>query len=650
MVARLDQAAPLVGNIGLLVDDDTVALWTFAEVAGVACSDQVGTVDDLAADGVDLPSIVPDGAWAQSIARNFTDGGFVAGDRTGAELTSAITRDLTIQAILSIPLDGTPRATIVARGLGGSSAERVAFALEVHPIGGGGTDTHTIRLCWEDSAGVETIDTGADFVAPPTGVEVLLVTATRRWEASDRVVCRYYIGGDLVGESTSTGGAIAGDTTGHLSIGCRKVAGVFDRRWASTIDELKITAHEMQAEQVAATWRRLAVHQPAGAELVQALPAPGAPISGNPDSRIQRLLRLAGQALGLAAARGEQLGDIMPDRAYGRVLERWEQLAGLPSLGLASVEARRVRLVAHLRRKGWTEDNVFDAVAVLLDADAGDLELDNFSNTYGDTFATLRAERWNAEIGASSQGWDVTGGKLRARAAVADGLRLDGTHRDGLACMMSITHARAIYVAARVTLTSLPNDGAEAGLYLRHGHNGDHLFLGVRNTAGVYEVVSQRFRGNVAIDAVPVVQATVTSADRWLRFRRLEGGSFIGTIADAPIEVGWSADGVTYSTASITWSNVFRWSGFYARGDASIAGNLDVRFSDWHARTPYGSRPFTVYVFRDLGLGGSPDVLGASALLRRFRHAYVHAAAITSRSVLCDDTGSGCDLGPMGGI
>ena len=645
MVAVLDTAYP--GNIGLLVDEQTAALWTFAEVAGVPCSDGAGVVDDLADDPDGAgPTITSSGAWAQSIARDFTAGGLVGADLApvvGA--TTALTRDLTIQVVLSIPSNGTDRATIVARGLGGSAAERVPFALELEDAAGA---TRRVRLCWEDSAGVEAIDAGATF-AHPGDAAVVLLTATRRWEASDRVVCRYYLGEELIGESVSADGEIGGDTTGHISIGCRRVAGVYARRWAAPIDELKITAHEMQAEEVSATWRRLAVHQPAGAELVQALPAPGTPISGNPASRIQRLLRFAGQALGFAAARGEQLRDLLPDRAYGDVLERWERMAGLPTLGLASVEARRVRVIAHLRRKGWTRDNIFDAVAVLLDCDAADLELDNFSNTYTDDFASIRAERWSADDAASAVGWSVLAGKLRVQASVAQGIRLDGTHRDGPVCIMPIHRPDGLYHAARLTLTGLPADGGEAGLYLRHGYNGDHLFFGVRNTAGVYEVVSERFRGNVAVAAV-TVHATVTNADRWLRITMPVDGTVLGTVADANVELSWSADGATYTTATVLWARAFYWIGFYARGDASIVTAVDVRFSEWLARTPYGDRPFNAYVYRDPGLGGSPDVLGASALLRRFRHAYVHSAAITSRSLLCDDTGSGCDLGPMGGI
>ena len=641
MVAILD--ASTTGHLGLLVDEHTAALWTLGERDGVACSDDAGVVDDLVAEGVG-PAITSSGAWAQTIARDFTAGGLIGAD-LAATPTSAITRDLTIQAIVTLPAAGA-RATIVARGLGGSSTERVSYALELEEASGA---TLRLRLCWEDSAGVEAIDGGATF-ANPGGSAVLLITVTRRWEASDRVVCRYYIGDELLGESVSTDGAIGGDTAGHLSIGTRRVAGTYGRRWAAAIDELKITRHEMPAEQVAATWRRLAVHQPAGYELVAALPAPGTPISGNPTSRIQRLLRLAGQALGLAAARAEQLGDLLPDRAYGQVLERWERMAGLPSLGLASIDDRRARLIAHLRRKGWTQGNIFAAVAELLDCDAGDLELDNFSNTFADDFTTLRAERWSADAGDSSGLWTASSNALHAAAALGDDLRYSGVHRQGMTCVMPVDRSSYFHHEARVTLTSLPSSTGEAGLYARHGFNGGHLFLGVRNTAGTYEVVSQRYRGNIAQDGgSATVHATVSSAARWLRLRHTSTAEFFGSFAYA-WEVGWSADGLTWSTAGITGNEPPLWLGFYARGDSSISADLDVAFDRWRARTPDGPRPFSVYVYRDPGLGGNPDVLGASALLRRYRHAYVHHAAITSRSLLCDDTGSGCDLGPMGGI
>lgn len=640
MVARLDQAAPLVGNIGLLVDAETAALWTLAEIEGVACSDGAGVVDDLVADGTG-PTITESGAWAQSIARNFTAGALLGVDLASSP-TTAITRDVTIQAITSLPQDGTTRPTLFCRGKGGAG-DPVAFGLELSIATG---SSLTVRMFWQESDGTERIDGGATF-ANPGGAAVVLLTATRRWEASDRVVCRYYIGEELLGESVTAFGAIGGDTAGELAIGARYSGSTYYRRWAAAVDELKITRHEMPAEQVSAVWRRLAVHQPAGYELVAALPTPGAPISGNPASRIQRILRIAGQAMGLAVARGEQLRDLLPDRAYGEVLERWERIAGLPTLGLASIDDRRARLLAHLRRTGWTADNIFAAVAELLDCDAADLELDNFSNTYTDAFASIRPERWRTEVGNSSALWSTLAGSLRAVANLGDDLQMDGTHRWGMTCVMPIHAARGYYHAARVTLTALPSSAAEAGLYLRHGYNGDHLLFGVRRTAGVYEVVSTRYRGNVAV-AASTVYATVSNAPRWLRLRPASG-SFIQGAADATHELGWSADGSTWSTATELWANAFRWIGFYVRG-ANLSANLDVRFDDWRARTPYGSRPFCVYVYRDPGLGGSPDMLGASALLKRFRHAYVHHAAISSRSLLCDDTGSGCDLGPMGGI
>ena len=214
MVAILD--ASTTGHLGLLVDEHTAALWTLGERDGVACSDDAGVVDDLVAEGVG-PAITSSGAWAQTIARDFTAGGLIGAD-LAATPTSAITRDLTIQAIVTLPTAGA-RATIVARGLGANSVERVSYALELEDAS---TSTLRLRLCWEDSAGTEAIDAGATFTRPAAGAVVLL-TATRRWEASDRVVCRYYIGDELIGETASADGAIAGDTGGHITIGCRRL-------------------------------------------------------------------------------------------------------------------------------------------------------------------------------------------------------------------------------------------------------------------------------------------------------------------------------------------------------------------------------------------------------------------------------------------
>ncbi len=79
----------------------------------------------------------------------------------------------------------------------------------------------------------------------------------------------------------------------------------------------------------------------------------------------------------------------------------------------------------------------------------------------------------------------------------------------------------------------------------------------------------------------------------------------------------------------------------------TLGGSLTVDFDDFQVRAPNGERAFHWYAMCDTG---TPDMIGANQVLRKLRPAHTHAAAITSLSVLCDNAGSGCDRGPLGGI
>src|SRR6185312_13580046 len=102
---------------------------------------------------------------------------------------SLATRDVTLQAILSWDLvaqnaygqDGT----IVARGKGGSSAEYVAYALELHVVNVA-LQIGELRMWWQDTAGAVHAQPGGQFVLPPPGAFVM-VSAVRRWVSSTDV-------------------------------------------------------------------------------------------------------------------------------------------------------------------------------------------------------------------------------------------------------------------------------------------------------------------------------------------------------------------------------------------------------------------------------------------------------------------------------
>jgi hypothetical protein len=93
------------------------------------------------------------------------------------------------------------------------------------------------------------------------------------------------------------------------------------------------------------------------------------------------------------------------------------------------------------------------------------------------------------------------------------------------------------------------------------------------------------------------------------------------------------------------------WAGFSLLADnTALASPLTAAFDDAQIWTPAGTRPFTWYVYRDPALGGIADIEGATMQLAKQGPAHAYVSAITQLSVLCDDTDTGCDAGPMGAI
>lgn len=621
-------------------------LFRFEEPEGVSPSDEFGGVDDLVSVGTFAAPVV-DGVLGRALDFESEFSAYQGADVIeGATLH---TRDVSVQAVLRwMDADqGTP-GVIVCRGLDGDADEWYAYGLELRQVT---ADVGEVRWFWHTSAGVLKTQVGGHFMVEPDGsTGFIMITATRRWVSPTEVELRYYVGAELLAEVSSADGDIGGGTAGHLSIGARRVDGTpptWEHFLWGQLDELAIYDHALCAEEVAATWARLTVHQPAGVELMRDLAPPGAPISGDPASRIQRLLRVVGEGLGFATAKAEEVREYtLPDRAYGDHLDRWEAIARQTPAALISLEVRRRRVIAHLRSRGIDQAAVREALRELLDVHPTQIEVLSFSNDFTDRFDDLRAERWQAD-----GTWAAVGGTAEVSAGAGEDLRwVDASIRSAARLRMAVPAAGDAFLAARCTYVDFPGD-SEGGLVLEHGSRGDRLFYGVRHTSGVYQLVYQRWRAGALVDASPVVLATTTSAAHYLRIRSDLGPVIVGD-GEAKHRLQWSLDGVTFtSSPDITWINDHQWAGFYARGtDAGLAGDLTFDFDEFFMRLPFARRPFRWYAYRDPAVPGTPDMAGANALLRRLRHAYTTAAAITSRSVLCDDPGSGCDLGPMGGF
>lgn len=625
-------------------------------------SDDVGSLGDLAPRVGDA---VPDVVSAfTGFGRLFTVGKCLqAVDLVpGSTLSN---RDVTIDAIVKWDFDtqvanGDLDATICIRGIyGGPAAEIPAYALMLRMVNAG-QRIGGLALRWADSAGAQFVAPRGEFVMPPASNNgYMLVTATRHWVSSTQVEIQYYVGDVLVGDHVVTAGDIGGATTGTFRVGRLYEGG--NGYFEGVIDEIRVRNYHVTQEEVAATWARLSKWQPRGYRAIRDLMPPGAPISDDPGSRIQKLLRVCGHAIGYAAAQVENVrSNLMPDRAYGAALEQWEGLLGEAPAAGDVVPKRRKRIVSHFsQRAGSSIPGVQATVSDMLALAPSQLQFLGFDNTQRDDFSLgLRAERWWAD--PPSQ-WTIASGALRVQAANGANILFDGTTRNWYFCLLSVDGtpkwlpgAPSCQAFVKVTPTTLP-PSSQVGVVFWDWARLNAFFLGVRNNAGTIQVVSERYLHGVSQGVT--VHATTSLTTHWLQLRQTTGTALIQDPTGETLQphlVAWSTTGPTSgftSASGIQFCYCVNWIGMYARASVAAIGTaLDASFDDVAIRAGRGTRPFRWYVFRDPALPGAPDLLGARGAVDRLKQALTQASVITSKSVLCNNANSGCGRGPLGGF
>ncbi len=618
---------PIPGNLGLELDDDTVVLLRFDEPAGVRASDAAGNLEDLTLVNVagDMPTVTSAIAWASATTWYFGDDEQIgAVDRTGRD--TLLTRDASVQVIWATVPNKYTAASLVRRGDSGTDRS-LSIDVDTNTTPG----TLLVRWSWEDSAGVEHADAWVSL--PWTPLQLFLLTCTRRWVSSTEVVLRYYVGDTLVAESTSTEGDIAGSTVGRTSVGAADFEGY--------VDEVKIVGREISHEELRQTWARLTVHQPGGLTTFRGNAPPGAPWFRSPTSGPALLARVAGQAVGYAAAKAHELREThLPDAAYREGIARWEALVGLQSRERLALQDRRAAVLARLQREnGYSPPAVRDVLAAPFDLAAVDVGLIEFSPTITDNFSALAPERWRADPVAA---WTIVSGELDFAAGGAADLTVDPWRYrmavdsdDGLIVQVKL----ADYLGGGYAIAST----VIVGLYLlSSGGAFDELWFGVKNTAGTRQLGWVARSGGV-LGAFTLLEASA-DVPYYLRITQLEQGGY---------QLWWSTVGfddvgeiAVLSNQIEAVNNV----GVGAKATTAASGATHVTFDDFLVRIPHGKRAFHWYAFRNLGFPGTPDIAAANALIPTLKPAHTHAAAITSLSLLCDNTGSGCDRGPLGGF
>jgi hypothetical protein len=637
---------------------ETILLVRFDETTtdgSVGYADEIGNLDDLRPTAGSFNFGTVEGYCGRALYLSADEAiGLIAQDFDPG--TTLAQRDVTVQMIISPWVDGQVVAgdtgTVIARGKGTGAAEYLSFGIQLRVIDAPSRLVE-FRWIWQTAAGADKVQVGGHFTAPEVGTFTML-TATRRWISSTEVELRYYLGSQLLAEVFSIDGDIGGGTTGTTSIGMRWTGGAWGEHLGAYLDEIRVVDGVLCAEEIEATWSRIAIYQPEGYRQVVAALPPDWPFTLDPTSKNQQHMRLYGNALGFADAQAENMrANLMPDRAYGAVLERWERIAQESPRSNDTIEQRRARVLAHFAdADGSSPPGVTEALDELCACAAEQLEILAFDATMREGFDTgvIEIERWRADPTAA---WDVTGGEGRVQAAIAADVRWDGTAFRNARTLLTCLEARPIgmVLAAKVTLTALP-DGGEAGVWLYNWVRGDALWLGVRRAGAVYSVGHQRYEAWVAVEAF-TVDAVTSNTPHWLMIEQEPGSAFLGP-GRANYTVSWSTtSGVAgfASTTTLQWVNDPAWGGLYLRSTiAALATAADVRFDDVALREPYGLRAFRWYVLRDPALPGSPDMGAANRVLRRLRQAHTYAAAITNRSLLCGDPTTPCGLGPMGAV
>lgn len=602
------------------------------------------------------------------------------------------TRDITVQAIVRWDFDGAISSgwtvgTIYQRGSGdGTAAQAISCAVQLRVVNASQRIAE-VRFVWHDTAGT-TLATqlGGHFVVPSSSsTGWLMITATRHWISTTEVELQYYVGSTLVGEHFSADGNIGGGTNGVTYVGVGPSGGGTDRWFLGPIDELRVLNYHVTQEEVEATWLRLSQWQPDSYAMVRQLLPPDAPISDAPTSRIQRLLKGIGHALGYANAQADNLRrNLMPDRAYGPVLERWETITGEAPRALDTTKQRRRRVVSHFQqRQGVSPPGVRAAIKDQLQLLPEQIPLYAFANDFTDSFTSVGIDSRTWWLPNGSVVFAPSGSTVRFNLVAGADLRvLNGGLGPWHAMLAPLGgNGRDAHIIAKIVPTTIGLT-SEVGVCFYNFQRSELLMLGIRNNGGVYEVVREEFaRG--ALQGVTVLGTVALPGTYYLHmFHRPQLDSFYANVGVDPITGAAISDGgkihrddyinagfgtdVIDALFTFQWGTSYtelneyvdpgfhraryQWAGFYARSNSASSGAIDVVFDDVVIRSRYGDRPFRWYGYRDPALPGSYDLPSAQATAQRLAHAHTFARVVNSISAKCEDATTTCDSTPIGGF
>jgi hypothetical protein len=603
-------------------------------------SDASGYLADPTLVGATTPAVVDD--TITGYGRDFiraSSHGFNFDDPDGALW---LTRGVSVLALVRVDLatmGDLAVAEIIQRGRGGV-ADPVCFGLRATIE----STAVRIALWWQTVAGAEVLDAGI-LVDWPTG-EFLFVGAARE-VVDGSLVVRYFVNGETAvrtGHALDVGGVAASEVSiGHGMTSAPAQASFLD----GAIDSLVVLNEAISAEEAEWYWLRIAKDQPDGALALRRLLPPGV-YSSDPDSRIQREVRVEGSTIGYTKSVARRMREYsLPDKAWGDWLERWEEILGHDPKAGDWLEKRRARLLSFLGvRRGYSVVDVKDQLLEAFDTeDPDDAQIIEFDNDFAEDF-TVGTPSIHARVDDGGGAWSDD-----ATTVAADELEFDAAAAD-------LRYYGAGDVGPGLYLWGLPGDGVDAWIHGevevvvddgatiqgfaigRADDVDDFLFVGLADNGGPFIVARRVVGGDTA--------APVTIEDPWVTnptfFRiRTDGlGNYL--IKYGATDVAAKA----HAGVAVTGPVAPKWAGF-AVASVSSSVTVNALFRNFFTHTPSGPQRLCWYAYRDPGLGGAPDMRGAELIVDRVRPAHTFAHAVEKLEVVCDDPeGSGCDRQPIG--
>jgi hypothetical protein len=611
------------------LDDGVAGCWNLNEPTGVPLSDRAGGLNDTVVVYGTEPASV---STTLGRGRRFTG---TNGFRMTEKLVDSnhLTRTMAVEAVVDPDtMVNGDNCAILWRGSDDATASGPwLWGMHLWLTGG----VYYLGLTWKDNVG--NLASGfLNFVKPSGSFHVACV---RRWISTSVVYVDGYVNGEKIGTIGPVAyGTIEGTSgaSAFTSIGYRLNSGIPEWGFKGIIEEVRLWNREISAEEIRQSYRRLFVYPTWGGELVSAVQPPGQSFTKNPTSVVRRVLAVEGDALSTAWGKLAELReDFLPDRATA-TLQRWEELTRQFPMATDFIADRRRRVASFLKKvHGYQVSEIKTALADILALTTAQIEVMENVNRWIELFdqATLPNGRWRADPYSGTITWDTANNRVTVQANAAVDSRWGGTPgrlapwvRSGVAA------CEGAEIIAELRAYAVPATTDFAGLYVENWATNSAFMFGVGRDGGGLKfqrrtIVAGGTPTTVTYATVPPVSGTTF----WLRMQ---------FTTELDVTVSYSTTGPTgpwtdLATGIAAPIPSFQFAGIVATSDAASPGSavnaVCYGFRTW---CPRSTTPYQWFVYRDPGLGGTPDLGAAQRITNSMRPAHTDGRVCQSKIFL----------------